>query len=154
MYSETYSCILCFAIEIHCALCILDSWCILYAYLECLPTCLNKPVPSHPALISPCCCVREQHSSPTLVTSRACYRFSHLCAQKRPHQPGIAQAKGTPGGRALWALTFYNPNLGLPTRERRPVERLLVGALSNILVFLGEEREWKRVDREGENEPR
>ena len=31
---------------------------------------------------------------------------------------------------------------------------LLVGALSNILVFLGEEREWMRVDREGENEPR
>ena len=30
----------------------------------------------------------------------------------------------------------------------------LVGALSNILVFLGEEREWLRVDREGENEPR
>ena len=30
----------------------------------------------------------------------------------------------------------------------------LVGALSNILVFLGEEREWMRVDREGENEPR
>ena len=30
---------------------------------------------------------------------------------------------GTPGGRALWALTFYNPNLSLPTRERRPVER-------------------------------
>ena len=26
-------------------------------------------------------------------------------------------------GEALWALTFYNPNLGLPTRERRPVER-------------------------------
>ena len=54
----------------------------------------------------------------------------------------------------MWALTFYNPNLGLPTRERRPMERLLVGALSNILVFLGEEREWMRVDREGENEPR
>ena len=31
---------------------------------------------------------------------------------------------------------------------------LLGGALSNILVFLGEEREWLRVDREGENEPR
>ena len=31
---------------------------------------------------------------------------------------------------------------------------ILVGALSNILVFLGEEREWLRVDREGENEPR
>ena len=31
---------------------------------------------------------------------------------------------GPQGGRALWALTFYNPNLGLPTRERRPVERL------------------------------
>ena len=59
-----------------------------------------------------------------------------------------ARLSGEPG------LTFYNPNLGLPTRERRPVERLLVGALSNILVFLGEEREWMRVDREGENEPR
>ena len=34
------------------------------------------------------------------------------------------------------------------------VPELLVGALSNILVFLGEEREWMRVDREGENEPR
>ena len=55
---------------------------------------------------------------------------------------GFERSGGGPqGGRALWALTFYNPNLGLPTRERRPMERLLVGALSNILVFLGEERE-------------
>ena len=34
------------------------------------------------------------------------------------------------------------------------VQLFLVGALSNILVFLGEEREWLRVDKEGENEPR
>ena len=32
---------------------------------------------------------------------------------------------GPQGGRALWALTFYNPNLGLPTREGRPMERLV-----------------------------
>ena len=30
---------------------------------------------------------------------------------------------GPQGGMALWALTFYNPNLGLPSQERRPMER-------------------------------
>ena len=89
----------------------------------------------------------EEHSSPRRrgPRARAAQRLSALvCCQLAPSgEPGtrdpppspcsayvcvrctgtIVVGGGTPGGRALWALTFYNPNLGLPTRERRPVER-------------------------------
>ena len=56
----------------------------------------------------------------------------------------------------MGACCLWDVCVGEPTRDSRwgTVAVVLVGALSNILVFLGEEREWMRVDREGENEPR
>ena len=76
--------------------------------------------PSHPVVAQG----EESHDSTRPLNSRdsPCATRTHT-GSSRLHQPVVAQAKGTQGSWALWALTFYNPNLGLPTRERRPVER-------------------------------
>ena len=42
------------------------------------------------------------------------------------------RCRGTQGSWALWALTFYNPHLGLPLRERRHLETLRVGAIATF----------------------
>ena len=66
---------------------------------------LHSTYPSHPALLLH---KGSQYDSSTPMTRRV--RLAPMQVSSRLHQPFVAQAEGTQGSWALWALTFYNPN--------------------------------------------